>query len=112
MFTTTGLAADGEPTALWRVSAGTGYISVAGTVRADVIDPSLGTLEAGGAVWVTDGITTAIRSSQVQFASYGSGTDYQFSGTYIHGSVVASQVGMWQVGSSNVRESTLDVKTF
>jgi hypothetical protein len=111
LFSATGLAADGEPVDLHRLAAGNGYIMVVGTVRADVIDVSLGTTERSGAVWVTDGTTTAIRSQQEAFANYNANPQYTVASGYIRGTVVSSQVGLYRTTVS-YDSSKIDVQTF
>jgi hypothetical protein len=110
LFTTDGLAASGEPQTLHRLAAGNGYIAVVGTIRADVIGGS--SAEQAGVVWVTDGTTTATRSSTENLSNFTANTDFSVAGGYIRGAVVSSQVGLYTATPAAVVSSTLDVKTF
>lgn len=112
LFSATGLAADGEPQDLFRIAAGTGYIMVAGTVRADAVNPTLSNTEKSGAIWVTDGVTTAVRSQDEDPTNYSASAEYPFSGGYIRGNAVASQVGLWRSTGPAYVSSLLDVQAF
>lgn len=112
LFSATGLAADGEPQDLFRLAAGNGFIMVSGTVRADAVDITLPTTEKSGAIWVTDGTTTATRSQQEPVGSYTASAEIAFSGGYIRGTVVSSNIGLWRAAGPTFVSSKVDVQTF
>lgn len=112
LFSTTGAVADGEPQSLYNLSAGNGYIAIAGIVRADVVNPTLSTTESSGAVWVSDGISTATRAAQEASTNYTAAAENAFAGGYIRGTKVASQVGLFRTIGSTFVSSTLNVQTF